>query len=56
VLWTVGEYDLVTVVEFPEDEAGVAALLQVGSMGNVRTKTLRAFSAQEMEGIIARTG
>jgi uncharacterized protein with GYD domain len=55
LLWTVGEYDLVTVVEFPEDESGVAALLQVGAGGNIRTKTMRAFDAHEMEGIIART-
>jgi uncharacterized protein with GYD domain len=56
LLWTVGEYDLVSVVEFPEDESGVAALLQVGALGNIRTKTMRAFSAQDMDGIIARTG
>lgn len=56
LLWTVGEYDLVSVVEFPDDESGVAVLLQVGSLGNVRTTTMRAFNAQEMDGIIARTG
>jgi uncharacterized protein with GYD domain len=56
LLWTVGEYDIVSVVEFPEDESGVAALLQVGALGNIRTNTLRAFTAQEMDGIIARTG
>jgi uncharacterized protein with GYD domain len=56
LLWTVGEYDIVSVVEFSEDEAGVAALLQVGAMGNIRSNTLRAFNAQEMERIIARTG
>ena len=46
----------VSVVEFPEDELGVATLLQVGALGSIRTQTLRAFNAQEMEGIIARTG
>lgn len=56
LLWTVGEYDLVCVADFPDDETGVAALLQVGSVGNVRSKTLRAFSADEMTGIIGRTG
>ena len=55
IVWTVGEYDLVSVVEFPEDESGVAALLQVGALGNIRTNTLRGYNAQEMEGIIART-
>ena len=55
LLWTVGEYDLVSVIDFPDDEAGVAALLQVGSSGNIRSNTLRAFSADEMTGIISRT-
>jgi uncharacterized protein with GYD domain len=56
LLWTVGECDLVCVVDFPDDEAGVATLLQVGSLGSIRSRTLRAFSADEMTGIIRRTG
>jgi uncharacterized protein with GYD domain len=55
LLWTVGEYDIVSVVEFPDEESGVAALLQVGSAGNIRSNTMRAFSAREMESIVART-
>ena len=53
---TVGEYDIVTVTEFPDDETAAAALLRVGSLGNVRTNTMRAFAADEMGGIISRTG
>jgi uncharacterized protein with GYD domain len=56
LLWTVGEYDLVSVIDFPDDAAGVAALLQVGSSGNVRSNTLRAFGADEMTEIISRAG
>src|SRR5260370_40406121 len=56
LLWTVGEYDIVCVTDFPDEETGVAALLRVGSAGNIRSKTLRAFSAEEMTGIIARAG
>lgn len=55
LLWTVGTYDLLAVSSFPDDESGVAALLQLGSGGDVRTTTLRAFDAQEMSGIISRT-
>ncbi len=55
LVWTVGEYDIVCIVEFPDDEAGVAALLQVGSAGNIRSNTMRAFNAEEMAGIIRRT-
>ena len=56
LLWTVGEYDIVCIADFPDDESGVAALLQVGSTGNIRSSTPRAFSADEMRGIIRRAG
>ena len=55
-LYTVGEYDIVVVTEFPDDETATAALLRVGSLGNIRTNTMRAFTAEEMGGIISRTG
>jgi uncharacterized protein with GYD domain len=56
LLWTVGEYDIVTVVDFPDDETATATLLQVGALGNIRSNTLRAFNAEEIDAIIARTG
>jgi uncharacterized protein with GYD domain len=55
LLWTVGEYDAVCITDFPDDEAGVAALLQMGSAGHIRSSTLRAFGADEMRAIINRT-
>ena len=54
LLWTVGEYDLVSVIDFPDDESAVASLLRLGSAGSIRTKTLRAFDAKQMEGIVAK--
>ena len=56
LVWTVGQYDLVCIADFPDEETGVAALLQVGSQGSVRSTTMRAFSSEEMAGIIRRTG
>jgi len=56
ILWTVGEYDIVTVAEFPDDETATAALLKISSLGNIRSTTLRAFNADEMASIIARAG
>ena len=56
VFWTLGGYDLVVVTEAPDDEALTAFLLQLGSQGNVRTQSLRAFDADEMSRIIERTG
>jgi uncharacterized protein with GYD domain len=54
-LWTVGEYDMVCVAEFPDDKTGMAALLQAGSAGSIRTTTMKAFSSEEMADIIGRT-
>lgn len=55
IYWTVGPYDLVAVVEAPDDEAAAAAFLQLGGAGNVRSTTLRAFDREEMGRIIAKT-
>jgi uncharacterized protein with GYD domain len=55
IYWTIGPYDLVGIVEAPDDETATAALLQVGGVGNVRSTTLRAFGRDEVEGIIAKT-
>lgn len=54
IYWTVGPYDLMAVVEAPDDETATAALLQLGGVGNVRSTTLRAFGREEMERIIAK--
>jgi uncharacterized protein with GYD domain len=56
IYWTVGRYDIVVASEAPDDEAATAFLLQLGSLGNVRTETLRAYDADEMSRIIERTG
>jgi uncharacterized protein with GYD domain len=55
-LYTVGEYDIVTVAEFPDDETATAVLLQLGALGNVRTNTMRGFTADELGRIISKTG
>jgi uncharacterized protein with GYD domain len=54
--WTVGPYDMLTVFEAPDDEALSAYLLEIGSSGNVRTTTLRAYEEEEMLGILRRLG
>ncbi len=56
IYWTVGPYDIVTIMEAPDDESATAFLLEIGSTGNVRTTTLRAYGREEMSGIIARLG
>jgi uncharacterized protein with GYD domain len=50
--WTQGQYDAVTILEAPDDTTATALALSVGALGNIRTQTLRAFSAADMKGII----
>jgi uncharacterized protein with GYD domain len=54
--WTIGLYDVVAIMEAPDDESATAALLEIGAQGNVRTTTLRAFDRSEIEAIIKKTG
>ena len=41
---TMGEYDLISVIEWPDDEAAAATALAISSRGNARTETMRAFT------------
>jgi len=54
IYWTLGEYDVVATFESP-DEASITALtLAIGRDGNVRTEMLRAFTKDEMKGVVAK--
>ena len=52
--WTMGAYDVVVLFEAPDDETMSAFMLKVGSLGNVKSTTLRAFRRKEMEDILAK--
>ena len=54
VYLTMGPYDLVCVIEAPDAETAAKAILSLGAAGNVRTQTLRAFSKEEMDGILGK--
>lgn len=45
--YTFGEYDVVLIIEAPNDEAVMSLMLKVGSPGNVKTKTLKVFTTEE---------
>jgi uncharacterized protein with GYD domain len=47
-----GRFDLVCVIEGPDDEAVARALLSLGSQGNVQTETLKAFTEDQYRKII----
>jgi uncharacterized protein with GYD domain len=50
--WTLGAYDVVAIFEAPDDASMTALSLAIAANGNVRTQTLRAFSKDEMNGIL----
>ena len=52
--WTLGEYDQVCIFEAPDDETAASVLLAADMLGNIRTQTMRAFTASEMEKILAK--
>ena len=45
--YTFGEYDVIIIIEAPNDEVVMSLMLKVGSAGNVGTKTLKAFNAEQ---------
>lgn len=50
--WTMGRYDVVVVMEAPDDQAVSRLMLALGALGNVKSETLRAYSATEMSEIL----
>src|ERR671923_1611554 len=54
VYYTLGKYDIVAIVEAPNDETMMSTILATGSLGNVRAETLKAFTMNEAAKIIER--
>ena len=52
--WTLGSYDIVAIYDAPDDASMTAFGLAIGAAGNVRTQTMRAFSREEMNGVLAK--
>jgi len=51
-----GSYDAVLILEAPNDEALAKFFLKIGSLGNVRTTTLRAYPEAEYRKIMSELG
>ena len=49
---TMGEYDLATLSEFPDDATAARTLLALGMQGNIRSTTLKAFTEEEYRSIV----
>ena len=52
--WTLGEYDIVAILDAPDDVSITALGLSLGALGNVRTQTLRAFSSADIKSILGK--
>jgi uncharacterized protein with GYD domain len=49
IWWALGRYDVVAIIEAPDEETAMRFLLATGMQGNIRTETLQIFSEEEME-------
>ncbi len=52
--WTSGRYDGIATSEAADEETASAATLAFSLRGNVRTETFRAYTAEDMERILAK--
>lgn len=52
--WTLGQYDVIVSLDAPDAATVTAVSLSLGALGNVRTQTLAAFSADEMGRILGK--
>jgi len=56
IYWTLGQYDLVVVIEAPDELSATAFAMTIGAAGNTRSETLRAFSGEEMQVVLGKMG
>jgi uncharacterized protein with GYD domain len=54
IYWTLGGYDIVTVIEAPDEQSFMSFGCALGSAGNIRTQTLRAFTKDEFGAIVGK--
>lgn len=54
IWWTQGQYDVISVVDAPDEVSMTALAMSVGTLGFIRTQTLRAFSASELAPIMSK--
>ncbi|MDQ0022999.1 uncharacterized protein with GYD domain [Variovorax paradoxus] len=54
IYWTMGDCDVLCVLEAQDEQALAAFNLAIAMQGNVRTRSLRAFTAKEVDEILAK--
>lgn len=53
---TMGDYDMIAIYEAPDDAVAARFTMQLGQLGNVRTRTLKAFPEAAYREIVASLG
>ena len=54
VFWTLGAYDVVLILEAPNDETAAALMMKAGSLGNIKSQTLRAFTESQVSTVLSK--
>jgi uncharacterized protein with GYD domain len=54
IFWTQGRYDMVALVDAPDEQTMMANALAMGSQGSIRTETLRGFTEAEIDTILRK--
>jgi|SRR5450432_2326498 uncharacterized protein with GYD domain len=54
LLWVQGKYDIVTIVEAPDDATLAALTVSIAKLGNINTQTSRAFTVAEVSSILEK--
>ena len=54
IYWTLGHHDVVLTMEAPDDETVAALMMKAGSLGNLTSQTLRAFTESEIAAIVSK--
>jgi uncharacterized protein with GYD domain len=54
IYWTLGKYDIVVLLEAPDDASATAFNLALCAAGNVRTQTLKAFNRDETAAMLGK--
>jgi len=51
---TMGRYDALIIYDFPNDEIAAGFFLKLGSLGNIRTETLKTYTEDQFRDIVAK--
>jgi len=54
IVWTQGRYDVVTIVEAPDESSAMSLSLSLSAPGNVSTEPLREFTAAEITQVVSK--